>query len=75
MCSRSWTRAYLDLVRVRNSRTNQAEFMGFTNKVPRPDRLKGLSAVTFTEAARSAPAPIKVWYPADGSDGRQFIYK
>ena len=65
---------YLDVVRVRNSRTHQPEFTGFTNKVPRPDRLKGLSAVTFGEAARNAPAPINVWYPADGSDGRQFIY-
>jgi hypothetical protein len=66
---------YLDVVRVRNSRTHQPEFMGFTNNVPRPDKLKGLSAVTLGEAARSAPAPIKVWFPADGSDGRQFIYQ
>jgi|SRR5687768_9508526 hypothetical protein len=65
---------YLDVVRVRNSRTNRPEFMGFTHKVPRPDRLRGSSAVTLGESARNAPAPIKVWYPADGSDGRQFIY-
>ena len=64
----------LDVVRVRNGRTREPEFMGFTHKVPRPDRLRGLSAVTLGESPRNTPAPIKVWYPADGSDGRQFIY-
>ena len=65
---------YLDVVRVRNSQTKKSEFMGFTNKVPRPDRLRKGSSVTLGEAARNAPAPITVWYPADGSDGRKFIY-
>ena len=65
---------YRDIVRVRNGRTNQAEFTGFTHRVPRPDRLSGLSAVTLGEAPSNAPAPIEVWFPADGSDGRQFIY-
>jgi hypothetical protein len=63
----------LDIVRVRNSATNDSEYMGFTHRVPRPPRLR-LSAVTLGEAPRDTPAPIKVWYPADGSDGRQFIY-
>ena len=65
---------YRDIVRVRNVRTHEAEFTGFTHRVPRPDRLRGLSAVTLGESARNAPAVIEVWYPADGSDGRQFIY-
>jgi hypothetical protein len=65
---------YLDVVRVRNGATRKPEFMGFTHRVPRPGKLKGLSAVTLGEAPRNTPAPIKVWYPADGSDGRQFIY-
>ena len=65
---------YLDVVRVRNGRTNEPEFTGFTNRVPRPARLRGLSAVTVGEARPGAPAMIEVWYPADGSDGRQFIY-
>lgn len=65
---------YLDIVRVKNSRTHKSEFMGFTNKVPRPDRLRKVSAVTLGESVRNAPAPIQVWYPADGSDGREFIY-
>jgi hypothetical protein len=64
---------HLDVVRVRNGVTNRSEFMGFTHRVPRPGRLRGLSAVTLGEAPRNAPAPVKVWYPADG-DGRQFIY-
>jgi len=66
---------HLDIVRVRNGRNNQPEFMGYTNRVPRPSRLKGgLSSVTFGEAPLSEPSPIQVWFPADGSDGRQFIY-
>ena len=64
----------LDIVRVRNAGTNVPAFMGFTHKVPRPSRLKGRSAVTLGEAPRSVAPPIQVWYPADGSDGRQFIY-
>jgi len=63
----------LDIVRVRNGATNRPEYMGFTHRVPRPAKLKR-SAVTLGEAPRNAPAPIKVWYPADGSGGRQFIY-
>ena len=65
---------YLDVVRVRNSLTHKPEFTGFTNKVARPAQLRGKSAVTFAESPRDAPAPIKTWYPADGSDGRQFLY-
>lgn len=64
----------LDIVRVRNAGSKVPEFTGFTHRVPRPDRLKGLSAVTLGEAPRNAAQPIQVWYPADGSDGRQFIY-
>jgi hypothetical protein len=65
---------YLDIVRVKNNQTHKSEFMGFTNKVPRPDRLRHKSAVTLGEAPLNAPAPIKVWYPGDRSDGREFIY-
>jgi hypothetical protein len=65
---------YLDVVRVRNSETKNPLFTGFTNKVPRPDRLRGKSAVTLGEAPRNGPAPVKVWYPGDRSDGREFIY-
>lgn len=64
----------LDIVRVRNAGTNVPEFTGFTHRVPRPSRLKGRSAVTLGEAPRDAAQRIRVWYPADGSDGRQFIY-
>jgi hypothetical protein len=64
----------LNIVRVRNAGTNAPEFMGHTLRVPRPARLRGLSAVTLGEAPRSVAQPIQVWYPADGSDGRQFIY-
>jgi len=64
----------LNIVRVRNAGTNAPEFMGHTHRVPRPPRLQGRSAVTLGEAPRNAAQPIQVWYPADGSDGRQFIY-
>ena len=64
----------LNIVRVRNAGTNAPEFMGHTHRVPRPARLQRRSAVTLGEAPRNAAQPIQVWYPADGSDGRQFIY-
>ena len=34
----------------------------------------GDQAVTFGEAAKGVPPPIKVWYPQDESLGRGFIY-
>jgi len=64
----------LDVVRVSKKGTGTPQFMGFTSRVRRPDRLSGLSAVTLGEAKRDEPSPITVWYPADGSDGRRFIY-
>jgi hypothetical protein len=64
----------LDVVRVSKQTTRVPQFMGFTHRVERLDRLRGLSAVTVGEARRGEPAPINVWYPADGSDGRRFIY-
>jgi hypothetical protein len=64
----------LDVVRVSKQTTRVPQFMGFTHRVARPDRRRGLSAVTVGEARVGEPAPITVWYPADGSDGRRFIY-
>ncbi|HEY6508694.1 MAG TPA: hypothetical protein VIY56_11825 [Vicinamibacterales bacterium] len=65
----------LEVVRVSKQATGTPQFMGFTHRVGRPDRLRGrLSAVTIGEARPGEPAPITVWYPADGSDGRRFIY-
>ena len=64
----------LDIVRVSKQATRVPQFTGFTQRVDRPGRLRGLSAVTVSEARRGEPTPISVWYPADGSDGRRFIY-
>ena len=65
---------YLDVVRVSSRATRAPRFTGFTDKVRRPDRMHGRSGVTLGEARSGEPAPIEVWYPADGSDGRRFIY-
>jgi hypothetical protein len=64
----------IDIVRVSRKANGHHEFLGMTQRVERPTRLKGTSAVTFGESRPGEPAPISVWYPADGSDGRKFRY-
>lgn len=64
----------VDIVRVSRKATKTHEFLGMTRRVDCPARLKGLSAVTLGESRLGLPAPITVWYPADGSDGRKFLY-
>jgi hypothetical protein len=63
-----------DVVRVSRAATKTHEFLGLTQRVDRPARMKGLSAVTLGESRPGEPARITVWYPADGSDGRKFLY-
>jgi hypothetical protein len=68
------TPSSIDIVRVSRKATNTHEFLGMTQAVDRPARLGGLSAVSFGESRPGQPAPITVWYPADGSHGRKFVY-
>lgn len=64
----------IDVVRVSRKANRHHEFLGMTQRVDRPSRLKGTSAVAFGESRPGQPVPITVWYPADGSDGRKFKY-
>jgi hypothetical protein len=64
-----------DVVRVRDRRTGQAMFAGFTVKVDRPNRRGREGKVTLGEAPAGAPVPVLVWYPDGVSYGHQFIYR
>jgi hypothetical protein len=62
------------VVRVSNPRTYQVYFMRHTLPVHRPHRLPSGQRVTFGEAPEGDAPPIRVWFPADSGDGRQFVY-
>jgi hypothetical protein len=62
------------LVRVMSRDRHQVYLTAFTNVVPRPRDLSANQVIAFGEA-RGTAAPIKIWYPKDGGDGREFIYK
>jgi hypothetical protein len=60
-------------VLVRNQKRNAVYFLGFTQRVPRPPKIRQ-SGVTLGEAPRGEPQPIAVWYPPEFDGGLQFIY-
>ena len=63
------------LVRVMSRDSHQIYLTAFTNIVPRPRDLNPKHVVTLGEAPKNSAPPIKIWYPQDGGDGREFIYK
>lgn len=65
----------LSIVRVSSRDRSMVYFMAFTELVPRPAGMRRDPAVSFGEALPGTPLPITVWYPADGSEGRRFIYR
>jgi len=65
--------AAADVVLVRNRTRTRTYFLGFTQRVARPDR--GASSVSFGESASGQPKPIALWYPPEMSDGLKFIYR
>jgi hypothetical protein len=69
------TPSSLDIVRVTRKATRTHEYLGMTQQVERPANLRrGKSGVALGESRPGEPAPITVWYPADGSAGRKFVY-
>jgi hypothetical protein len=64
-----------NVVVVRNRARTQLFYMGMTERIGRPLAKNGHSSVVFGEAQRGQVTPITVWYPPDGEDGRQFIYR
>jgi hypothetical protein len=63
-----------DVVRVSNRTRDHVYFTGLTHRVARPADFRPGQIVSFGEAEAGAPLPIRIWYPVDDSEGRQFIY-
>ena len=63
-----------DIVRV-SSRDRRVVFLtAFTRVVDRPHGMSPDQVISFGEAAPNVPQPIKTWWPAGESTGRQFTY-
>ena len=56
-----------------SSRNGVVYYMGFTELVNRPGR--NAPAITFGEAGKDAPLPIKEWYPTFTDTGHRFLYR
>jgi hypothetical protein len=65
----------LDVVRVSSRDGRLIYFTGFTRSVVRPHDLPRGKTIMFGEAAAGEATPIAVWYPMDGSNGHEFIYR
>ena len=64
----------LDVVRVLSRDRSHVYLTQFTRNVPRPAGMSDRPAVTFGEADKGAPPPVKAWYPPNESTGQEFIY-
>jgi hypothetical protein len=65
----AWT-----VVRVSSASRERVYFSSFTRLVNRPRGLSRRQVVSFGEARADVAQPIAVWWPADESTGREFIY-
>ena len=63
-----------DVVRVMSRDGSRAYFLGFTRAVGRPHALPREQVVSLGESAAGTAPPITVWWPANESTGRQFVY-
>ena len=63
-----------DVIRVRNRKTGQALYAGFTRRVDRPRTLSADTALTFGEVAVGTPAAVRAWFPLGLHHGHEFIY-
>jgi len=64
----------LDVVVVRDPKTEKVFYMGFTRTVSRPRTMSTSAPITFGEAPASEPRPINTWYEIGDTMGHQFIY-
>jgi hypothetical protein len=64
----------LNIVRVRSKEGSTVYFMGFTDRVKRPDGLPAGPHVSLGEVPRGTPAPIIAWYPEGDAFGHRFRY-
>jgi hypothetical protein len=63
-----------DLVRVMNRERTKTYSLTFTRFIHRPQWGNLKSTITLGEAPNGKPQPIKTWFPADETTGREFIY-
>ena len=63
-----------DLVRVSSRDRRSVYLTAFTRVVDRPRGLSPDQPISFGEARANTPQPIRTWWPAGESTGRQFIY-
>ena len=63
-----------NVVRITSQDRHTVYLTTFTRVVERPRGLRADQVVSFREAPPSAPQPIRVWWPAGESTGREFIY-
>jgi hypothetical protein len=63
----------IEVVRVSSQDRRFVYYMGFTELVERPGR--NAPAITFGEAVKGAPLPIKEWFPTFESTGHRFLYR
>ncbi len=63
----------VEVVRVSSRDRRFVYYMGFTELVDRP--AGKTAAITFGEAPKDAPLPIKEWYPTFASTGHRFLYR
>ena len=67
--------AHNDIVRVSSRDRLTVHYTGFTQVIERPAGMSLSQAVSFGEAARGMPHPIRAWYPLGLPEGRAFIYR
>ncbi len=65
----------LSLVRVLNRDRSLVYYTGFTHAIDRPSGMPPDQVVSLGESRADTAMPITVWWPRDGSRGRQFIYR
>ena len=63
-----------NVVRVIDRARTKLHLMALTQHVVRPASAGRDATVTFGEARRGTPPPIKAWYPQGDSVGHAFIY-
>lgn len=63
-----------NVVRVTSQDRRTVYLTAFTRVVDRPQGLRPDQVISFGEAPANAPQPIRVWWPAGETTGREFIY-
>jgi hypothetical protein len=64
-----------EVIRVTTGDRQKTLFLGFTRSVERPINHDPKKVIVLGEARTGTPPPIKAWYPVDGGNGHEFIYR